>query len=230
MGRIYFIRHGQASFHKENYDQLSDKGVQQSQLLGEYFNQRGWQFDRVYSGTLKRQKDTALHSLSNDNHPLQFTQLAGLNEHHGPAIVGAYYPDKFKFRGEIPSEKLEEYKRDYYRTYFELAEKWVLNQLDTQILGNIEPWSVFKNRFTQAVQHILADAKKGENIAVYTSGGPVGAALGMSLGLPDTEVVKLAWQVRNTSYSEYVFSKDKFSLVSYNVTSHLQDPTLITLV
>ena len=36
MKEIFFVRHGQASFGKENYDQLSELGVEQSKKLGEY--------------------------------------------------------------------------------------------------------------------------------------------------------------------------------------------------
>jgi broad specificity phosphatase PhoE len=45
MGNIYLVRHGQASFGAENYDQLSTLGQQQSQRLGEYFAQKGIQFE-----------------------------------------------------------------------------------------------------------------------------------------------------------------------------------------
>ena len=34
MTTIYLIRHGQASFGQQNYDQLSNKGERQAQLLG----------------------------------------------------------------------------------------------------------------------------------------------------------------------------------------------------
>ena len=37
MAAIYLIRHGQASFWKADYDQLSHKGTEQSELLGKYW-------------------------------------------------------------------------------------------------------------------------------------------------------------------------------------------------
>ena len=36
MSKLFFFRHGQASLGAANYDVLSDKGIRQSQLLGEY--------------------------------------------------------------------------------------------------------------------------------------------------------------------------------------------------
>ena len=58
MGNIYLVRHGQASFGAENYDQLSTLGQQQSQRLGEYFTDKGIQFEAALTGTLQRQIQT----------------------------------------------------------------------------------------------------------------------------------------------------------------------------
>ena len=37
MTTIYLVRHGQASFGKSNYDELSQNGEAQATLLGRYF-------------------------------------------------------------------------------------------------------------------------------------------------------------------------------------------------
>lgn len=39
MTTIYLVRHGQASFGKSNYDELSENGEAQATLLGQYFKQ-----------------------------------------------------------------------------------------------------------------------------------------------------------------------------------------------
>ena len=54
MGTVHLVRHGQASFGADDYDQLSALGVRQCVRLGEYFRQRGRRFDAVLTGTLKR--------------------------------------------------------------------------------------------------------------------------------------------------------------------------------
>lgn len=61
MSVIYMVRHGQASFGKPNYDELSEKGVYQAQVLAEHLLQVDVQFDAVYAGELVRQRDTARH-------------------------------------------------------------------------------------------------------------------------------------------------------------------------
>ena len=58
MGTLYLVRHGQASFGADDYDQLSDLGRRQSLRLGEYFAQKGVRFDGLIAGALRRHKQT----------------------------------------------------------------------------------------------------------------------------------------------------------------------------
>ena len=58
MTDITFIRHGQASIHSNNYDQLSDLGWKQASLLGEALKEQGFQADHVFHGSLRRQRET----------------------------------------------------------------------------------------------------------------------------------------------------------------------------
>ena len=55
MGTLYLVRHGQASFGADNYDQLSALGQRQCQRLGEYFGAKGRRFSAAITGTLARQ-------------------------------------------------------------------------------------------------------------------------------------------------------------------------------
>src|SRR4029453_8057845 len=59
MSTLYLVRHGQASFGTDNYDQLSATGRAQAQALGRYFAGLGERIDRIYSGSLQRQLQTA---------------------------------------------------------------------------------------------------------------------------------------------------------------------------
>jgi broad specificity phosphatase PhoE len=60
MSMIYFIRHGQASFGHNDYDNLSPLGKQQARILARHLLDTDFRADAVYSGTMVRQKDTAL--------------------------------------------------------------------------------------------------------------------------------------------------------------------------
>ena len=50
MTKIYLIRHGQASFGSDNYDQLSEIGRQQAAVLGDYFFNHEIKFDHIIHG------------------------------------------------------------------------------------------------------------------------------------------------------------------------------------
>src|SRR5882757_4767017 len=63
MGAIYLVRHGQASFGAEDYDALSERGFEQSTVVGAELKRRGVTFSQARSGSLARQRDTAATAL-----------------------------------------------------------------------------------------------------------------------------------------------------------------------
>ncbi|MEC8007904.1 MAG: phosphoglycerate mutase family protein, partial [Pseudomonadota bacterium] len=58
MANLLIIRHGQASFGADNYDQLSPLGQRQADLTGEFLRQMGTRLSAAYSGDLSRQRET----------------------------------------------------------------------------------------------------------------------------------------------------------------------------
>ena len=59
MPAILLARHGQASFGADDYDVLSEKGHEQAAALAAHLGGRGIRIDRLLSGALVRQRDTA---------------------------------------------------------------------------------------------------------------------------------------------------------------------------
>lgn len=230
MSKILFIRHGQASFMKSDYDQLSELGQQQAHQLGLFFKKQRIQIHQAYSGTLLRQQQTAQACLGAMDLGLEVVSHPGYNEHEGPGIVKVFYPEKFHMNKELDPAQFEKYRREFYGTYFKLALPWVKGELDESKLSDIESWAAFKSRFTAALKQTLDDCQSGSTIAIFTSGGPVGAAAGEVLGLSDEKALSLGWQVKNTSFSEYLYSQGKISMVSFNETPHLIQSGMQTLV
>ena len=70
MAELFLVRHGQASLGADNYDCLSDAGVQQSLWLGEHFARDGVRFDP--SGKGRAMKDW----LESTAEPADWTELA----------------------------------------------------------------------------------------------------------------------------------------------------------
>ncbi|MDG1506545.1 MAG: phosphoglycerate mutase family protein, partial [Luminiphilus sp.] len=64
MANLLIIRHGQASFGADNYDQLSALGQHQADLTGEFLSQSGVQLSAAFSGDLSRQRETGQRILA----------------------------------------------------------------------------------------------------------------------------------------------------------------------
>ena len=58
MSKLIFFRHAQASFGADNYDALSEKGIEQTILLGKHLVAKKFKFDKIFVGPLQRQQHT----------------------------------------------------------------------------------------------------------------------------------------------------------------------------
>ena len=85
MGTLYLVRHGQASFGADDYDQLSALGRRQSVRLGEYLRSKGLSFDAVLTGTLRRHAQT----------------WDGIAEGAGAAALAAALQEREQLRGQV---------------------------------------------------------------------------------------------------------------------------------
>ena len=121
MARIFFIRHGQASFLESNYDKLSELGHQQAILLGQFWRKRHLKIDKVFCGNLRRQNETAQGLLKGLQSQIVIEQLEGFNEHHGPEIVKPIFPEKFVLDKPIDIGDYDKYRKQFYGAYFELS-------------------------------------------------------------------------------------------------------------
>jgi broad specificity phosphatase PhoE len=73
----------------------------------------------------------------------------------------------------------------------------------------------------------MDDVGANQRIALFTSGGVIGRTVQWTMGAPLATALELNWRVRNTSVTEFLFSKRRISLDLFNATSHLP-PELIT--
>ena len=77
MSELILIRHAQASFGHENYDNLSNLGHDQAALLGSLFDKLNIAPERVVIGTQKRHQQT----LENFNLKCKVDKHPGWNEY-----------------------------------------------------------------------------------------------------------------------------------------------------
>lgn len=237
MGRLFLIRHAQASFLSKDYDQLSALGEAQARLLGEHWTRRKMVFNRACSGPAKRHRQTAeLVGRAYQSSSLAFPVpeiVADLDEFQGDAVVAEslsqWLPRSLEIRELYESMQrasTEGEKRARFQRLFEaLITKWVQGETT---LSTVETWPEFCARVNRALSSFFANSKKGEVAAIFTSGGPISVAVQRALQLSPRETLRVAWMSRNSSFSEFLFSGDRLTLSSFNSFPHLDDDALLT--
>lgn len=229
MAAIYLIRHGQASFNSENYDQLSELGFKQAQALGAALKQRGLQFDSVYQGTMKRHEQTAQNCLEAMGCSVQPTTLKGLNEYNHEEVLEKYRPE-FGSHGQLAQFLASQPNpRKAFQIEFENAfHRWRSGEHDEQYS---ETWNQFHARCKDALQHIRNHCGQAKSIAVFSSGGPISAITGHCLELTDAHIAELSWSIMNCAVTSLLFNAEKLSLRYFNDFSHFElgsDKSLLT--
>jgi broad specificity phosphatase PhoE len=210
MGTLYLVRHAQASFGADDYDQLSSLGERQCLQLGRYFAAKGLNFDAIHTGTLRRHEQTlaGIRSGMVSNPPA--IHWPGLNEYDPEAVIAAVHPQ--------PLDKTS--GRDGYLQHFRLLRGGLMQWM----LGNTQPQGMPSwTDFTQGVLEVLDRVRDSgqERALIVTSGGPIACALGQVLATPPEATVELNMRLRNTSVTELSFSAKRFSLQTYNTLNHL---------
>ncbi|CAE6900918.1 hypothetical protein R69608_02926 [Paraburkholderia nemoris] len=213
MAELYLVRHGQASFGADNYDELSPSGRTQSGWLGEYFAQANLRFDRVVIGTMQRHRQTADAILAAMGGPqIELAQDAGLNEYDFEALFAAVGDEGLPSGLSATSSK-----KDFFKGLRHVLQLWA----DDRLPGAVpETWQQFQTRVQRARSAIQRAG--GRRVLVVSSGGPIAVTAQQVLQAPAASAIALNLQIRNSSVCQYVFNDDAMSLVSFNSVPHLE--------
>lgn len=224
------IRHGQASFGSENYDQLSELGLRQSKLLAEHLRLVGFLPDAIYSGPLERHKSTADQMYEVFcSHGIGLSELEiveEFREYNSKAIIMAFLEDNPGFFSD--SRPVHDQSGVFWRMFRKAMLAWVDGGLDPRVP---ETWEDLKSRVASAIERLTSIHDETETVVVFTSGGAISASLAISLNLSGVDAMNLNWQIANTSVTRYSFNKKKFILSGFNSIAHLRlhrDSSLIT--
>lgn len=234
MSTIFFLRHGQASFGKDNYDELSATGVRQARLLARYLAETAGRFDAVYTGTLERQRKTAeelLTLLAERGEPVpEVRRMEGLNEYPTESIFRALGPVAMELNPHLREHigKLMTDRRSFQKVFEALMSMWASGAHDRQGLLS---WEEFTAGVNRAIDEILARDGSGKNVAVFTSGGSISVAVRRTLNLANDDTMRVAEQIVNSSISRFKSTADRIMLFTFNEYPHLErehDGKLIT--
>jgi len=235
MGTLYLVRHGQASFGAEDYDNLSELGQKQSARLGDYFRQKGLRFDAVLTGTLRRQVQTydaireglqasipagspqgeaapsgggAAHKVASVGATLQWP---GLNEFDSEAVIAAVYPHKLE-KPDTP---------ELYRHHFRLLRDGLTQWMNGVVSPRGMPsYREFQLGVTSALDHVRKNFDG--NVLLVSSGGPIATAVGHVLGTTPETTIELNMRIRNSAITEFAFNPKRHTLVTFNTLPHLE--------
>ena len=229
MSKIIFIRHAQASYMAEDYDNLSNLGIEQSKSLGKYLDQENIYFDRVFAGPLKRHIQTFNHSsgeMLNGQIRIPII-LDGLKEHNGPEALKIMYPKLSEMYSEVKEWRAEMKarpelkKRNSLRIFKLFIEDWMAENVKVDD-PSVEPFSIWKEGVRNSLERIFSTIKSKETIGVFTSGGTIGAIIALALDIQDgRKIANLNDSIRNTSMSIFHRSSQGFNVLSFNEIPHL---------
>ena len=210
MSEVYVVRHGQAAFGTDDYDRLTEVGWEQSRLLGEYCHGRDLHFDAVYTGSMRRHRETLAGVKDVLATTPEATVLPGLNEYDFHSLVDAYLPS-------LDEDIDLKDARDFYR----LLRCALLAWSRDEIAGVSESWQQFEQRVRDTMTEI--GSQRGR-VLVVTSGGASSAILREVLTLDVNTMIQLNLQAKNTGISQYFCKAGSFQLNSFNGVPHLERP------
>jgi broad specificity phosphatase PhoE len=218
MSVILLVRHGQASWGADDYDQLSATGIEQSRLLGRALAARGIRPDLVVRGSLKRHRQTAEAAVVGAGWDVEVAEDGGWDEFdHLSTLTGSLEWE------EIQGESYDERVRRFEGT----IDRWSSGEHDDEYR---ESFPVFQARVIAAFDRALERLDSKQTAVVFTSGGPVSwvtVALTEG-GLPAW--TRLSKVVVNSSVTKVLTGRRGTSLITFNDHSHLEggDPGLLT--
>ncbi|MBP7914526.1 MAG: histidine phosphatase family protein [Vitreoscilla sp.] len=213
MGTLHLVRHGQASFGAEDYDQLSDLGRRQCERLGAYFRGKGQRFDAVFTGTLRRHRQSFEGIAEGMGGLPEPSVLPGLDEYDSESVVRAIHP------GDVPPPHSPEAVRHHFRLLRDGLLAWMSGKSQPD---RMPAYADFVAGVADALARARAQAEA--QVLIVSSGGPISTAMGLVLGLSPEAVVDLNLRIRNSAVTEFHASPKRHSLLTFNTLPHLDHP------
>lgn len=213
MAFVTLVRHGQANGaarDEAGYDRLSDLGHRQAAWLGAYFRDSGEVFAHVRCGTLRRHVET-LEGIAPDcaseavqdarlNELQYFAMAQALEDQHGVPMP----TDREGFIAHLPV----------------LFDAW----RDGRIEGAAETFGAFEARVRDVIDEVTA--LQGRTLVV-TSGGLIGMAMRLVMGLGLPAMAHLCLAIENSSVHRLQRLPTGLAMTQFNALPHLDRPARV---
>lgn len=204
MSEIILVRHGQANSNatdEASYDRLSELGQRQAVWLGEWIGGTDPHFDRIVTGTLTRQRQTAsamgYAATGTDprlNEMTYFNLAQAMEAQHG-------------VKAPVTAHEFAHYLPDV-----------IAHWAEDRLVGVPETFGSFNARIIALVGEMAA--QPGRSLLV-TSGGVIGMVMRHVLNLDTATMTRMMLRIHNSSLHRLRHIHGGLVLDSFNATPHL---------
>src|SRR3954469_25885751 len=218
MPTVLLVRHAQASFGAADYDVLSDLGHRQVEALVEGLSRRGITADRVVSGGLRRQRDTAGPIAGAAG--VETVVDARFDEYDDADVLEHHSTVHASLERRPGDAAPQLTSREFQTILDDGLRSWVTAGASSACR---QPWPAFHGRVTEGLEEVSRGLGRGETAIVVSSSGVIAALTASLLGLPPDAFVAFNHVSVNTSISKLVVGRGGTTLVSYNDHAHLEE-------
>ena len=201
MGAIHLIRHGQASWGAEDYDELSERGLRQSALLGMAWEASAWTPTAAISGSMRRHTQTAIAAIDacgGDGYDID----GGWDEYDHSAFTAGLDADI------TPRE---------FQPHLDAS---LASWMDDSLAADV-PYGDWHGGILRSLERAVEIAGSGQHVAVFTSGGPIATVVSHLLAGDDSLFIRLNAVVVNASVTTVINGSTGPRVLSFNEHTHL---------
>ncbi len=223
MPTVLLVRHGQASFGAADYDVLSELGRRQADIVAASLAERGYRRARLYSGTLRRQQETAAAFLARGAPALEVEPR--WDEFNTDDVLTHHSESALRIQGDGTGETLT--NRGFQAALEPALAEWVAH---AERSPTSQTWPQFSGAGAAALRDLTADLGPGETAVIVTSGGAIAAVVGSLLGAPAEVFAALNRTLVNAGVTKIAIGSSGSNVLSVNDHSHLElvDRDLVT--
>lgn len=220
MANLLIVRHGQASFGAENYDQLSPLGQRQADLTGEFLRKMDTRFSAAYSGDLSRQRETGQRVLNQLEQAPELIIDPRFNEVQTDEQIEVMMPLLIQRDARFADlvAAMDTDTKSFQKIIETVFNYWVSPECD---VSGIQSWKDYHGGVVSAFENAMASAASGTDTAIFTSGGTIATIVGHVLKLTSDRVYEFYEPVFNCSITRIIFNSRKCSLSTFNDVGHL---------
>ncbi len=202
MGALHLIRHGQASWGADDYDELSEQGVRPAALRGMAWEASDWAPTAAVSGSMRRHTQTAIAAIDASGRGDGYDIDSGWDEY-----------DHSLFTAGLEADITP---RDFQPHLDASLASWMDGSLDSEVL-----YGDWHGGILGSLERALAAAGPKQHVAVFTSGGPIATVVSHLLVGDDSLFIRLNAVILNASVTTVINGSTGPRVLSFNEHAHL---------